>query len=261
MTIAEKTCISVVTPCFNEAPGLPQLARELAVLRNELSSNYDVRFLFVDDGSTDNTCQLLHKLFGGDSVCTVLQSPVNRGIAAAILTGIREARTEIVCSIDSDCTYEPRQLQNLIPLLTPDVQLVTASPYHPRGSVCGVPSWRLALSKSASALYRVILRQKLHTYTSCFRVYRRSSVMRLNLTRTDFSGVAELIGKLDLQGFTVVECPARLRARAHGFSKARTVRVMASHVRLLFELFVLRLFQILFLNRARTVNSPTLEES
>src|SRR5262249_45432502 len=150
------------------------------------------------------------------------------------------ARTEIVCSIDCDCTYDPSQLACLVPALTTHTDLVTGSPYHPAGRVFGVPTWRLFLSRTASYLYRRVLRQKLHTYTSCFRVYRRSAVLQLDLKCNGFLGIAELIGKLDLNGFTIAECPANLTARAHGVSKMKTTRVLVGHLFLLCELLVLR---------------------
>ena len=65
----------------------------------------------------------------------------------------------------------------MLPLMTGSVDLVTASPYHKDGGVRNVPGWRLFLSRGASFLYRRVLRSKLDTYTSCFRVYRRSSVV------------------------------------------------------------------------------------
>ena len=72
------------------------------------------------------------------------------------------------------------------------MDVVTASPYHPElGAVRNVPRWRLTLSKGATWLYRRILRQKLSTYTSCFRVYRRSSVAGITLTYGRYLGVAE----------------------------------------------------------------------
>ena len=56
-----------------------------------------------------------------------------------MMTGIRAATTEIVCSIDSDCTYDPRQLDAMVRLLTKSVQVVTASPYHPDGHALNLP--------------------------------------------------------------------------------------------------------------------------
>ena len=82
----------------------------------------------------------------------------------------------------------------MIPLLTDDVDVVTASPYHPRGQVKNVPRWRLFLSKGLSRLYRLVLRQKLHTYTSCFRVYRRQAAVGIAVERGGFFGVTEMLG-------------------------------------------------------------------
>ena len=62
------------------------------------------------DASRDGTWDLLHRLFGARSDTTLLRHDRNRGVAAAILTGLRAAGTEIVCSIDCDCTYDPHGL-------------------------------------------------------------------------------------------------------------------------------------------------------
>ena len=94
--------------------------------------------------------------------CSTIRHPENRGVAAAIMTGIRNAPTEIVCSIDCDCSYDPSTLARMIPLLQ-NADMVTASPYHPQGSVRNVPGWRLVLSKTLSrSLQRSPLRP--HSY-------------------------------------------------------------------------------------------------
>src|SRR5262249_9661802 len=201
---------------------------------------YALRFVFVDDGSTDGTLAALHRLFDSWPDAGVIPHGGNRGIAAAILTGVRAATTEIVCSIDCDCTYDPRRLAGMIPMLAEGVDLVTASPYHPQGSVKNVQGWRLALSRGASRLYRLVLRQKLHTYTSCFRVYRRSAVLSLDLRDPGYLGLVELIGKLDLAGGTIVECPALLEARLLGRSKMKVARNVFRHLGQVVALALLR---------------------
>jgi hypothetical protein len=134
---------------------------------------------------------------------------------------------------------------NMIPMLTPGVDLVTASPYHPQGQVVNAPGWRLLLSKTASRIYRRLLRQRLHTYTSCFRVYRRSAILKLTLKHEGFLAIAELIGRLDLQDSVVVECPATLTTRVYGASKMKTAQVLLGHVQLLCELSKAKLWQAL----------------
>lgn len=230
--------ITIVIPCFNEEATLPYLANTLRELLASFSSRYDVRFVFVDDASTDQTWNVLHEVFKTFDNCTFLQHEQNRGVAAAILSGINAAATEIVCSIDCDCTYDPKQLAQMIPMLTPGVDMVTASPYHRDGQVLNVPAWRLALSRSLSMLYRQVLNHQFATYTSCFRVYRRDSLKDLVLEHGGFLGVAEMLGKLDQRGGHIVECPAVLEVRMLGRSKMRTIRTIGGHLRLLGSLVV-----------------------
>jgi glycosyltransferase involved in cell wall biosynthesis len=247
----ERPAVSVVVPCFNEEESLPYLANTLRSVVGQLGDRYDFRFVFVDDCSTDRTWQTLHTVFGGDPRHAFVRHDRNRGVAAAIQTGLRAATAEIVCSMDCDCTYDPHELGRMIPLLTDDVDVVTASPYHPLGTVKNVPQWRLFLSKGLSRLYRIVLRQKLHTYTSCFRVYRRQSALGISVERGGFFGVAEMLGRLDLAGRRIVEYPATLEARMIGRSKMKVLRTITGHLSLLLHLVGVRLRR-----KGRTLDAP-----
>ena len=239
--IGTATPVTIVIPCFNEEASLPYLSRTLEQLEFALKPRYQPTFLFVDDCSTDTTWDVMHVVFAGRDNYRFLRHESNGGVSKAILTGIEAADTDIVCSMDCDCSYDPLELQHMLPLLTDDVDLVTASPYHPAGRVKNVPSWRLGLSKGLSCLYRSFLPQKLHTWTSCFRVYRRSAVRGLELREHGFLGTAELVGRLSLKGSRIVEHPATLNVRIFGESKMKTCRTIAGHLRLLRQLFLARM--------------------
>ncbi|MBK7706030.1 MAG: DUF3473 domain-containing protein [Acidobacteria bacterium] len=248
--------VTVVVPCYNEESSLPYLANTLRSVGAKLNdAGYAPKFLFVDDASTDGTLKKLEELFGGKENVTVVRHEKNQGVAAGILTGLRTAETEIVCSMDCDCTYDPHELVRMIPLLTEDTDLVTASPYHRDGAVRNVPGWRLFLSKGASWLYRRTLRSKLDTYTSCFRVYRRSAVVDLPVEENGFLGVAEMLGRLDLAGGKIVEYPAVLEVRLFGFSKMKTARTIAGHLRLL-----TRLAKIRIKSKPSAIKTPAIDE-
>ncbi|MFL6374662.1 MAG: glycosyltransferase [Pyrinomonadaceae bacterium] len=239
-----KTQISVVIPCYNEEEALPYLANTLRSVETKLGDGgYAANFIFVDDKSNDATLHILEELFSEWENVRIIQHKQNWGVAAGILTGIRSAKTEIVCSMDCDCTYDPHQLLRMLPKLENGVDLVTASPYHKDGGVRNVPGWRLFLSKGASFLYRRVLRSKLDTYTSCFRVYRRSAFVGMELDETGFLGVAEMLGRVDLAGGEIVEFPAVLEVRLFGISKMKTAKTMVGHLKLLTRLAKLRLFR------------------
>jgi polysaccharide deacetylase family protein (PEP-CTERM system associated) len=235
------TAVTVVVPCYNEQQSLAYLANTLRSVVGELGDRYSFSFVFVDDFSTDDTWQSLHTIFGADPRCTLVRHDRNRGVAAAIQTGLHAATADVVCSMDCDCTYDPHDLGRMIPLLTDDVDVVTASPYHPQGSVRNVARWRLFLSKGLSRLYRIVLHQKLYTYTSCFRIYRRQVAVGITVQRGGFFGVAEMLGRLDLAGRRIVEFPTTLEARMLGRSKMKVLRTIAGHLSLLTQLIGLRL--------------------
>ncbi len=239
-----KSEISIVIPCYNEEASLPYLANTLRSVEANLSGKgYQTNFIFIDDRSKDATFGKLNELFSEKENVKIIRHKTNQGVAAGIMTGLREANTEIVCSMDCDCTYDPHELENMLPLLTEDVDLVTASPYHRSGGVRNVPQWRLFLSKGASFLYRRVLRSKLDTYTSCFRIYRRASVIDLNIREKGFLGVAEMLGQLDLNGGKIVEYPSVLEVRLFGISKMKTARTIYGHLKLLSRLSKMRWFR------------------
>ena len=243
--------VSVVVPMFNEPECAPVLVAALSCLRQSFAEQFDFQFLLIDDGSTDDTASLVDREIAGRSNFTLLRHAANRGIAAAIQTGVRAARHEVVVSMDCDLSYDPASMPDMIDRLTPGVDLVTASPYHFEGAVEDIPRWRLRLSRLASRLYGLACRQKLSCYTSCFRVYRRSVVAPLELKNEGFVGVAELLWKVVDEGGRVAEHPVVLRSRVAGQSKMRVVRAGLGHLRLIARIVRTRLLHLLFPNFLR----------
>lgn len=229
------TPVTAVIPCHNESKTLPFLDKALHELEEE-SKAYSFSFIFVDDKSTDNTLRDLRNRFGDRPNCRVVALEQNRGVSGAIRAGIDEAETDVVCSMDADCSYDPLELIRMIPLLDRNVDMVTASPYHPDGAVLGVPGWRLFLSRSLSSMYHRVLSTKLATYTSCFRVYRRPSVQEVTTRYGDFRGILELLAKLDFSERTIIEYPTTLQSRLFGASKMKTLYTIRDHFRLMSEL-------------------------
>ncbi|MBX3427098.1 MAG: glycosyltransferase family 2 protein [Pirellulales bacterium] len=239
------TGLSVIVPLFNEEECASLVVESLSRLEQSLAGKRQLEFLLVDDGSADDTVSLLEQAIGERSNFVILRHVQNRGIAAAICTGLAAASYEVVASIDCDGSYDVGELEEMTEMLVPGVDLVTASPYHPQGSVDNVPEWRLRLSRLASRLYATAIGRPLTCYTCCFRVYRRSAVVNLPLANPGFVGVAELLCRLLQEGGSVVEHPARLQARVAGHSKMRVARAALGHLRLIRQLAFRR-----FLRRA-----------
>ena len=232
----DRVPVTVVIPCYNEEAAVVFLSRTLNELTVAAEPDYDLHYVLVDDRSTDDTVRMLRDAFADSPRHTVLELPANVGVSGAIHAGIREAQTEIVCSIDADCSYDPLELLKMIPLLDTNTAMVTASPYHEEGAVLGVPEWRLFLSRGLSRIYHRLMTHKFATYTSCFRVYRRSAVLRFRPQYTDFRGIVELLALMDIAGENIKEFPTTLQSRIFGISKMRTIRTIRDHVGLLAQI-------------------------
>jgi dolichol-phosphate mannosyltransferase len=231
--------LAIVVPLKDEEEGVPSLVAALDAVAHDLRNIATCEFVFVDDGSVDRTAALLEEHLGGRAGARIVQHERNLGLAAAIRTGILATDAEVVASIDADLSYDPREIAHMLPLLA-DADLVTASPYHPAGSVLGVPAWRLFLSRTLSRCYRLLLHRPVHTWTSCFRLYRRSAVSQLPLDNPGFLGTAEWLVRLLRRGGCVREHPCELRTRRFGVSKMRTLRTIAGHLRLLWRVLLRR---------------------
>ena len=227
--------LSIVIPCHNEVDNVPKLQTELLPIAMALAATRSVEVVFVDDGSSDGTWQALSDAFGAGPAAGVSfgfeRHASNRGLGAALRTGFIAVQGEVVVTTDSDGTYQFGEIPALLACLTPDVDIVTASPYHPAGAVEGVPAFRLILSQGSSAIYRVLVDRHVHTYTSLFRAYRRQVIERVPFQSDGFLAGTELMVKAMLIGYRVAEYPAVLYVRQSGVSKAKLKRTILAHLR------------------------------
>ena len=248
--------LSVVVPCYNEEDNIGKLRDEFFPVMEKLISSHlpdgeqidSIEVVFVDDGSKDSTYNLLKDSFSASMHPSIVvkfeKHGVNRGLGAALKTGFKAATGDVIITTDSDGTYHFSTIPAMLSHLTKDVAIVTASPYHPKGEVVGVPPFRIFLSRGSSLLYRILLSWKIHTYTALFRAYRREVVDQISFTADDFLGQTELMVKAMLKGYKVDEFPAALHRRMFGVSKAKLIKTIKSHLgfqtRLLLHRFHIR---------------------
>jgi len=255
--------LSIVIPCYNEAENVPKIRAEFFPVVTELAKTHSLEVVFVDDGSTDGTWQTLVDTFGHEPRIPIRfeRHEVNRGLGAAIRTGFAAARGEVIVTTDSDGTYRFSEIPSLLSYLTPDIDMVTASPYHPAGGVEGVPAYRLLLSQGSSAIYRILVNWRVHTYTCLFRAYRRKVIEHVSFESDGFLAGTELLVKGMLMGYRVAEYPAVLHSRVFGTSKAKLVRTILAHLRFQARILLHRLKLKSFTPSRRTMEVQGCVES
>jgi len=223
--------VTVIVPCYNEEAGLPFLLERLRKMRARGADDW--HFLFVDDGSSDGTFGALLRAAQDENWIQVVRHPENLGLGAALRTGFEHARSPVVCSIDSDCTYPPEKLPELTALIHDGAQIVTASAWHPESAAAEGSSIRLWLSRMVSGLYKLLIGQDVYTFTCLFRAYNTETIRRIRFRSSGFAAVAEIMLRAMLSGHRVREVPMRLESRRFGESKLKVGDAIMAHVRLL----------------------------
>lgn len=227
---------SLIIPCYNEEEGIPNLAKKITPVLAELEKKFTLEIIFVDDGSKDKTLGLLHTYFGSRSGTKIIPHERNQNLGAAMRTGFAAATGDFVATMDSDCTYDPQGLIEMMKLIDHEKSIVTASPYHPQGGVENVPGYRLFLSKGITFLYRLVTGIKIHTFTALFRVYTKDVVKSVQFQSPDFLATAEILVNAHAAGHSIREYPTTLHVREYGVSKIRLLRVMRSHAKYLLKI-------------------------
>ncbi|HJA25553.1 MAG TPA: glycosyltransferase family 2 protein [Candidatus Fournierella merdigallinarum] len=115
--------LSIVVPCYNEQEALPLFYKEICRVAGEMKASHgaDFEFIFVDDGSRDDTLAIARRLHGQDARVRYISFSRNFGKEAGILAGLEAAKGDYVAMMDADLQDPPALLpQMLDALLTED---------------------------------------------------------------------------------------------------------------------------------------------
>ena len=165
--------VSVVIPVFNEELVLHEFYPRLKKEAESWGKSYEL--LFVDDGSTDNSFELICKWKKIDSNIRVVKFTRNFGQQAAVLAGFRESRGNIVVQIDSDLQNPPEEIKRLLGAFTDEVDLVVTIPRQRRDSAL-----RILGSKVLHSLAQALFGNRFKLNLSSFRAMRRSVLEKID---------------------------------------------------------------------------------
>ncbi|MDD6101731.1 MAG: glycosyltransferase family 2 protein [Clostridiales bacterium] len=105
--------LSVVVPCYNEENVLMQFYDDCINALDGLSEELDHEFIFVDDGSTDGTLDIMRELSAMDTTVKYISFSRNFGKEAGIYAGLTEAKGDFVVLLDADLQHPPKYIKNM----------------------------------------------------------------------------------------------------------------------------------------------------
>jgi dolichol-phosphate mannosyltransferase len=222
--------ISIVIPMFNEAENVEITLKRVEEVLTQIPGSFEI--IPVNDGSVDDTLEILKKVEEKDEKIKVVSYPKNIGRGMALRAGFKKSSGEIIVSIDADLSFSPRHILDLINVLKeePDIDFVLASPYAPGGRTENVPFHRLWISKLGNKVLRYTMPNRIYYSTGVFRAYRRKVIDSLELESDDKEIHLEILSKAVALGFRVKEVPVVLTARTRGESKFKFKKTAISHL-------------------------------
>ena len=227
--------LSIIIPMFNEAENVESTLNRVEEALASFKGTYEI--IAVNDGSFDNTFEILNKLAEKNRKLKVVSYPTNIGRGMALRKGFEKSKGGIIVSIDADLSYDPRYILDCIETLRTEenIDLVLASPYMPGGGVQNVPFFRLWISKMGNRILRFAMPNRIYTSTGIFRAYRRRVLDSLELESDGKEIHLEILSKAIALGYHVKEIPAILTSRRRGKSKFKFRKTAISH--LVFSVF------------------------
>lgn len=201
--------LSVVIPLYNEEPSLERLYQELAELAS--AHGYQMEIIFVDDGSTDGSWEVIRRLADRDQRVRGVRFRRNFGKAAALDAGFAAAQGEYIITLDADLQDDPHEIPKLLAKLEEGFDLVSGWKQHrqdPWGKVIG--------SRIFNYVVRRLTGVRLHDHNCGMKAYRREVVREVRL----YGEMHRLVPVLAAaRGFRVTETPVHHRPRQFGRSK------------------------------------------
>ena len=227
--------LSIVIPMFNESENVESTLRRVKEAMASFQGTYEI--VAVNDGSFDNTLEILKRLATQNGKINVVSYSKNFGRGRALREGFKRSNGEIVVSVDADLSYDPHYILEFMKILETeqDIDFVLASPYMPGGGVQNVPFHRLWISRLGNKILRLAMPNRIYTSTGIFRAYRRKVLDSLELESDGKEIHLEILSKALALGYRVKEMPTVLTGREKGRSKFKFRKTTLTH--LVFSVF------------------------
>ena len=226
--------LDIAVPLFNEEESVENLYVEILPILAALNDQeIEANLLLLNDGSTDKTLEKLNDLFTNVQNAKIINHEENQNLGGFLRTIQNEIKSQFVVFLDSDCTFNPKLILDMVKINIENVDVVNGSPYHPQGVIDGVKPSRLIISKTANNIYRKLVTGNVYTFTSIFKMYRSEKIKNIDIKFNDFVAVTELFIKTIKQGSKVIEFPTTLSIRQTGESKIRILQSIVNHIKLM----------------------------
>ncbi|MCR4334293.1 MAG: glycosyltransferase family 2 protein [Patescibacteria group bacterium] len=213
-----KKILSIIVPTFNEAKTIDSVLVRLFSLT---IPGYEIEIIVINDGSTDNTKEIITPYFGK---IKYFENEKNLGKGKAVYIGVSYVEGELVIIQDADLEYDPDEIYKLVSKLEDDPQLSAVygsrnlSPTNRGYSHYILGAWFL------TKLVNLFLNAKLTDVYTCYKLIRADMLRSLDLQSDGFEIEMEITARLLRAGGQIAEVPISYHPRS--FKDGKKIRAM-----------------------------------
>ena len=227
--------ISIVVPFYNEEDNIEELYGQLTRVLKGLGVSYEL--IFINDGSTDRSQNILLKVFESDKTVKVIRLRKNFGQTAALQAGFDNARGEVIITMDGDLQHDPEDIPKLLAPLEQGFDIVSGWRKERKDHFLlrRFPSW------VANRIMRLLSGVKIHDFGTTFKAYKHDVLKGIRLYGELHRFIPALISRT---GVKITEIPIKNVVRQRGKSNYGLSRIR----KVLFDLMTVK-FIISFIDR------------
>lgn len=212
--------ISIIVPIYDEQENIPDLYSQLVKVMETVGQPFEI--IFVNDGSSDGSPEILDAISAKDSRAKVLHFGRNFGQTAAFMAGFDTAKGKIIIPIDADLQNDPEDIPALLEKLNEGYDVVSGWRVDRKDAFLT----RRLPSRVANWLISRVTGVALHDYGCTLKAYRRDVLQGFRLYGEMHRFIPAYAGSV---GARIVEVPVQHHARLHGtanYGLERTVKVL-----------------------------------
>lgn len=222
--------VSVLIPLLNEEASLQPLYKEIKKAFQILQMDHEI--FFIDDGSTDNSLNVIRNLANSDKKVRFISFRKNYGKSAALNVGFKHVTGDAVITMDADLQDDPAEIPNLLKKLEEGFDLVSGWKKKRQD-----PFVKKISSRFFNYVTRVMSGIKIHDFNCGLKAYRKEVVSGVDV----YGELHRYIPVLaDWKGFKVSEIPVAHHPRRYGKTKFGISRFFKGFIDLITVIFTTR---------------------